>query len=349
MRIPLLIFIITISINAFAQPKPGTVFPEGKPGVDYNLKDTKGKRHGVWVQQWKDTRNLLYKGQYEHGVPTGNWERYYPDGAKSADMTHVKDTTVIDATFYHPDGQSKASQGQFLKKKKEGLWKIWNEAGTVIAEENYKDSLLNGACKYFYPAGGLLKIETYKNGVKEGAFTEYYENGKKRAEGTYLNDEKNGAYKAWFEKGNLDCEGKYNKGLQDGTWYFSHEDGKPKVTVVFKNGVETKRRYENGTFKDYYDSGIPKSEYSYENGKKEGPFTEWYDKGQYESVPASKEDQETGIVYREELRGTQIKFHGDYMNDQLEGEVIYYRENGSVEKIEEWSDGKLVRTRAAAK
>ena len=333
----------------YAQPKPGTLLLEGTPGVDYNKKDAKGKRDGLWVQQWKDTRNLLYKGQYEHGKPVGEWQRYYPDGTLSAVMNHVQDTVVVDATFFHPDGTTKASQGRFTSKRKDGNWKLWNESGRLIADENFRDSLLDGTCKYFFETGQLLKIEVYKGGRKEGAFTEYYENGKKKAEGTYNADEKEGSYKQWFDSGTLDCEGKYIKGLQDGTWYYNHTDGKPKVTVLFKRGKETKRKYENGTFKEYYESNLPKSEYSYDNGLKNGPFTEWYDVGQFVQVPASQEDVEMGIVYREKLEGTQVKIKGDYLDDKLEGEVVYFRENGSIEKVEEWSDGKLVNTRAAEK
>ena len=350
MKIFTMIFILCIAgLNAFAQPKPGTVYPEGKPGVNYNQKDSKGKRHGLWVQQWKDTRNLLYRGQFEHGVPAGIWQRYYPDGALSAEVTHVQDTTITDMVMFHPDGRTIAAQGRFIKKKKDGMWKVWSESGVLLSEENFTDSLLHGVCRYFYPSGKLLKSEEYKLGVKNGPFSEYYDNGKKRAEGTYLGDEKDGEYKAWFDNGKQDCNGKYLKGLQQGAWYYYYEDGKPKITVVFNGGQESKRRYENGTFKEYYESGIPKSEYAFENGKKDGPFTEWYDVGRFVAVETNPEEQAQGIVHRETLQGTQIKFHGDYVDDKLEGEVIFYRENGNVEKVEEWSDGVLVKTRAAMK
>jgi antitoxin component YwqK of YwqJK toxin-antitoxin module len=338
-----------ISLLNHAQPKPGTQYPGGQPGVDFNKKDPKGKRDGLWVQQWKDTRNLLYKGQYEHGKPTGMWQRYYPDGALAATMNHVQDTTIVDAVFFHPDGITKASEGRFVKKRKDGNWHIWNESGALLSDENYKDSLLDGTCKYFFDSGKLLKLETYKLGRLEGPFTEYYPNGKKKSEGTYSAGERNGPFKQWWESGTVDCEGKYLKGVQDGSWYYNYPDGKPKVSLLFNRGSEVKRRYENGTFKEYYDSNIPKSEYSFENGKKNGPFTEWYDKGQYVQVPGTQEDKEQGIIYREKLQGTQIRIKGDYVDDKLEGEVVYYRENGSVDKVEEWADGKLVNTRAVPK
>jgi uncharacterized protein len=348
-RLLLISLTVCMATVAHAQPKPGTIYPDGKPGVQFNVRDTKGKKHGLWVQQWQETRNLLYRGQFEHGVPSGIWERYYPDGALSAKVTHVQDTTITETVMFHPDGKTQAAQGRFVRKKKDGLWKVWNEAGTLISEENFSDSLLNGSCKYYFASGKLLKTEVFTKGVKNGPFEEYYENGKKKSEGVYRGDEKDGPYKSWFENGKLDCEGKYVKGFQQGAWYYFYEDGKPKITVVFNSGKETKRRYENGTFKEYYESGLPKSEYSYDNGKKDGPFTEWYDVGHFVAVETTEEERAQGIVYREALKGTQIKFHGDYVNDKLEGEVIYYRENGNVEKVEEWSDGVLMKTRAAMK
>jgi antitoxin component YwqK of YwqJK toxin-antitoxin module len=80
-----------------------------------------------------------------------------------------------------------------------------------------------------------------------------------------------------------------------------------------------------------------------------GPFTEWYDVGQYAQVPSTDEDREIGIVYREKLEGTQVKMKGDYVDDKLEGEVVYYRENGAIEKVEEWVDGKCIKTREVPK
>lgn len=347
-------FIITFSLvllysTAFSQPKPGTTMPEGKQGIAFNMVNAMGKRDGLWVQQWKETGNLLYRGNYKNGVPIGDWERYFPDGSLMAIMKYAQDSTIVDATFFFENSQSIMTQGRFIRKRKEGNWKLWNEAGVLLSDENYQDSLLHGTCKYFYPSGKILKTENYKGGLKNGPFTEYYDNGRKHSEGAYLMDEKDGAYKIWFESGKLDCEGKYLKGLQDGMWYYNHKDGRPKISLLYSKGKEQKRKFENGTFNENYDTGIPKSEYNYENGKKDGSFIEWYDKGQYVQVEGSIEDQKTGIVYREKLEGTQIKVKGDYVNDHLEGEVVYYRENGSIEKVEEWSDGKLIRTRQAAK
>lgn len=333
----------------FSQEKPGQVYPAGKPGVDYNKLNAKGKKEGLWIRQWESTRNVFTRGEYKNGVPHGIWERYYPEGELMQKMNHIQDTTIVDVTHYFPDGKTVMSGGRYIKKKREGVWKLYNEAGAMLAEESFKDSLLDGGCKYFYPNGKPLKVEQYVRGEKHGDATEYYDNGKKRSEGKFANGEHEGPYKAWFANGVTDCEGRYVKGLQDGNWRYYHEDGKIKVNVLFSMGKEVKRKYENGTFKEYYDSSIPKSEYTYENGLKEGPFTEWYDKGEYVAVEGSPEDKAAGIVYREKLMNTQVKMQGDYVNDKLEGEVIYFRENGSIDRVEEWTDGVLIKVRQGVK
>lgn len=330
--------------------QPGKEMPKGAAGKDFNVVDAKGKRQGLWVQQWKETRNLLYRGEYKDGLPIGEWQRYYSDGKLMAITKHIKDTVVMDVTFFHPDGKTRMTEGRYHHRKKEGNWKIWSEEGILLSDENYLDSLLSGQSKYYSPQGYLIKEETYLKGIKEGSFTEYFDNGKMMKQGSYKKGQLHGDYKSWLTSGAVECTGGYYNGRPDGDWHCNDYDGLPKVAIRYNKGKEVKRKYSNGTFKDYYDdSQIPKCEYSYDNGKRNGPFTEWYHKGYYEQVPASEEDKKIGIWFREKLTGTQIKQKGNYVNDKLDGEIFYYRENGSLEKVEEWEGGTLQKTRQTMK
>jgi antitoxin component YwqK of YwqJK toxin-antitoxin module len=323
--------------------KPGNWFPSGTVGVDFNAKDAKGKRHGLWVQQWKKTGMLLYKGTYEHGAPTGIWERYDEDGSLIARMNHIQDTTIVEGTFYHADGTTVASSGRYVKKRKDGNWKTYSDRGDLLTDENFKDSLLNGPCVYYYPGGKLLKKISFIGGKPDGPYEEYFESGKKYTEGAYEKGQMTGKFTQYAEDGGVIETGVYKKGLKDGNWKF-FEDGELKVMVVYKKGVEDKVTFMNGNFKDYHPSGILKADYNYVNGKRDGAFSEYYDKGKYVQVPTSPEDQKDGIVYREELQGTQVKKKGNYVQDKLDGKVIYYLENGRIEKTEIWSDGILQST-----
>lgn len=352
---PVLIGFFSISFSLFAQ-KPGWEWPQGEAGKDYNLTDAKGKRQGPWIRVYNSNpKALLYKGQFLNGEPTGTWEWYYPTGELMTLMNHIKGETVTDNKNFYDDGKTLMSEGRFelktiegkQKRCREGLWKLYSRSGIVLAEENYLDSLLHGACKYYYASGKAVSLHQYVKGIKNGPFIDYYENGKKEREGTYVADDFDGTYKSWNENGTLESEGSFIKGAKNGTWYFYNGNGELEVSILYDRGVEKKRKYNKGTFKEYYESGIPKSEYSYENGKKDGPFTEWFEIGQFVQVPSSKEDLELGITHREKLDGTQIKKQGDYVNDLLEGEVIYFTEKGQIEKIEVYVSGVLKETKKA--
>ncbi len=347
-RFGILSLFLFLSVLAFSQ-KPGHIFPQGEAGKDYNLTDAKGKRQGPWIRVYgNNPKALLYKGQFKDGQPIGEWEWYYITGELMTKMTHVKGEEITDNISYYETG-GLMSEGRFVlknidgkqKRCREGLWKLYDRKGTLIAEENYTDSLLNGGCRYYFPSGKLLAIFPYKMGLKDGPFVEYYESGKKMREGTYVVESFDGEFTSWNENGTIDFQGKYVKGVKEGTWHHYNSKGRIEISVLYKNGSETRRKYVNGTFKEYYDSGIPKSEYTYTEGEKDGPFTEWYDIGNFVQVPASKEDMELGITQREKLEGTQVKMQGDYVEGKLEGEVIYYSEKGLVSKVEVYEAGVL--------
>ncbi|MCC6599721.1 MAG: toxin-antitoxin system YwqK family antitoxin [Crocinitomicaceae bacterium] len=346
-----------VSSFGFSQ-KPGIVFPEGEAGKDYNRIDAKGKKQGLWIRVFqKSPKVLYYRGQFVNSIPQGKFEFYYETGDLKSIINHVQDSTINDVTFFHPDGKTVMSQGRYVGKiidkkffrQKQGSWKFYDAGGTLRSEENYKDDLLDGTCKYYYENGKLVSVVQYISGVKNGPFTDYFDSGKKQYEGTHLNNDYDGAFKAWNAHGSIEREGKYVKGHTDGNWYYYDASGVPEYTILYKMGTEIRRKYENGTYTLYYDDGIPKSEYSYDDGKRNGTFKEWFDIGKFVQVPGTKEDLEIGIAYREKLEGTQVKVEGDYLDDHLEGTVTYYLENGRIEKIEVWEDGQLKETKKPEK
>lgn len=354
-RILLSAFIIAIfSFHAQAQ-KPGKVFPPGQVGVDFNLRDDKGRKDGLWIRVFKDQpQTLYYRGQFKSGVPEGVFDFYTNDGTLSSQVDHVKDSTINDVTFFHSDGKTIKSQGRYTGslengkwvRKKQGLWKTFDAGGALRAEENYNDDNLNGTCTYYFSNGKKVAVYNYLNGARNGPFVSYYDNGKKEREGTYRQNNFEGEFKSWRENGMPESEGKYVGGKMEGTWHFYSASGPVELSILYKKGVETKRKYMNGTFTEYYDNGIPKSQYTYEEGKRNGPFKEWYEVGQFVQVPGNAEDAKIGIMYREKLEGTQVMKEGDYLNDQLEGEIRYYSIKGRIEKIEVWANGKLVDTKS---
>ncbi|MFN0031435.1 MAG: toxin-antitoxin system YwqK family antitoxin [Flavobacteriales bacterium] len=343
MKYLLIFFSLLIAMPCVAQ-KPGTVWPKGKAGIDYNVKNSKGEKEGLWVRPHLGDTNIYSRGVFNNNKPVGIWEKYYPTGELELIQEHLAGDTVFTKKF-HSDGITLASKGNYVKRRKEGKWLVYNESGFMINDLQMSDSTTNGLCKFYFENGKLWKTEVHKMGLKSGPFTEYFENGKKRAEGTYLLDEKEGDYTAWFDNGQMESRGKFVKGLMDGAWYYFNTDGTVKLTMAYSMGKELKRLYQNGTFTEHYDSGIPKSEYTYEDGMLDGPFKEYYDKGEY--VLVEPDDPQFKGYQKLELQGTQIKVEGDYVKGKREGEVMCYSEAGMYEKTETWQAGVLVSTKKA--
>ena len=349
-----LIVLFFVNVMLAVGQAPGTVLPSGTFGVDYNAFNNANKREGIWIRVYKlNPKVMYYKGTFKNGVPTGLFEFYNEKGLLKSTVNHVQDTTINDVVNFYSDGKTMNSKGRYVGKmvgktwerQKQGRWEFYDADGRLIRFENYKDNLLNGESKIFF-ANGLTSHEMlYLNDKMNGPFTEYTVEGKINKKGSYKDGIYDGNIVVNYENGKKKEEGKFVNGIREGGWYFYLETGLPELTIWFKNDTIEKKNYANGTFQTYYDSGIPKSEYTYKSYNKEGAFVEFYDKGSYEQIPASPEDIAQGIMQREQLKGTQVRQKGKYVNGQLSGEVLYFKISGELEKTEVYENGKLKETK----
>jgi len=134
-------------------------------------------------------------------------------------------------------------------------------------------------------------------------------------------------------------------GVAVGEWRFYLPNGLVEYKILYDDsGKEIKRKFENGEQEEFYESGIPKSYYEYKNGKKHGPFQEFYNKGDYIRREIMPEAQGESIEWKETLENTQVKVEGEYRNGNLVGEVIYSTEDGRIEKTEVYELGVLIET-----
>lgn len=290
---------------------------------------------------------LYYVGEFVNGKPAPEKEFYYyhktKPGAVMAIHQFTDDVNVVDATIYHENGFPEAS-GRYVSQKKEGPWKFYDLQGVLKNVSQYEDDKLNGESVTYHLNGRIYKSEVYEDDVPNGPWSEYYDDGTIKAEGSNKDGIPDGAIKHYHPNGILMIQGQYSKGLMDGVWIKFHSNGKIEVTTKYKDGREIAVRRENGTFMDYWPSGVPKSEYEYEDGKKNGPFEEWYEMGEWIRKPKEDSDGSQGLEFIDTLVGTQLSRKGDYMNDKLEGEIIYYDRDGRITKVEHYANGELEST-----
>ena len=68
-------------------------------------------------------------------------------------------------------------QGHFNKGLKTGIWKSWNESGTMLQLYTWKDGVLSGEFELFQENGRPRQSGTYKNNLLKGSITNYLPSG----------------------------------------------------------------------------------------------------------------------------------------------------------------------------
>lgn len=305
-----------------------------------NKKDANGLKQGAWVKIDKATKAKVYEGSFVNDKPTGLFKYYYPSGKTRALNTYTENGSKASVLMFDEAG-NKIAEGIYRNEKKDSVWNYYNPDHALIAQESYTDNKKNGPWKVFYETGALYEEINWKQGLKEGEWKQYFKNNKPKLEGFYANGELDGSLKFYFSNGNPEMTGTYVNAVRDGIWMYYHESGEVKSKEHYNKGNLLNNEYINGVFTENYDNEIVKSSVTYKEGKKQGEFSEYYNAGEWKKriKPAEGDFPAEEEVY---FTGQKIKRKGNYLNNNLEGKITYYKLDGKIEKIEEYNNGILV-------
>jgi len=337
------IFLLLSSIS-YAQ---NDSIPTGKYGVDFCVTDSQGKKQGKWVRVY-ESGTLYYAGQFVNGKPVGEFRYYYETGELMATNLHKEDGLVENTTFRKTKNRIKGtviSKGTYSNQKKHGEWLYYDEEGILRALETYKLDVLHGDFIIYYYNGTVSEQGVFEDGNREGIHSEYFHSGELKSQTTFKSGIENGEILAWNAPNVKLYKGQMNNGIAVGEWHFYLSDGRIEYRLLYDDsGVEIRRKYENGEQEEFYNSGIPKAFYEYKNGKKNGPFQEFYNRGDYVQREIMPSEQGEPIEIKQTLENTQVKIEGEYRMGNLHGEVLYFKENGMLEKTEVYEHGELLET-----
>ena len=166
---------------------------------------------------------------------------------------------------------------------------------------------------------------TYSDGSK---YVGEWKNGKRDGEGTYTFHDGN-KYEGEFKEDKRDGEGTYTSQNGDkyvGEWKNGKQDGRGTTTYSYGKKYEGEylRGKRHGKWMNYSSSGEVKSYYLYKNGEHSGEITcTCYPNGQIESEGKTEWDDN-------EKKHVKI------------GKWTYYKEDGSIDRIEEYVNGELI-------
>lgn len=222
-KIGLLFGLIIFTFGAFAQ---------------MNVTDAKGRKQGLWVKYYPNSKVPEFQGEFKDGKPQGTFTYYYPNNKPKAILKHENNGARTVAYMYHDNGKL-MSHGLYKNQKKDSVWTSFNEFGRLVMKETYKEDVLNGERRLYYLPSDpqdkreiCISIYNYKNGQVEGEFKEIYPTGQVKLTGAFLDHKRHGEWIYYELDGKKMSIERYYKGQKHG-WYIGYN----------KDGSEGQKRY----------------------------------------------------------------------------------------------------------
>ncbi len=199
-----------------------------------NQFDENGKRDGVWEKYYSGTKQLRYKGTFNHGEETGTF-KFYCENCKEQPMV-IKDFSSngnnASVQYFTIKGKL-VSEGTMEGKDRVGEWVYYHEnSKAIMTREHYNKGKLEGVKTTYYPNGTKTEETHYQNGLKQGENNYYSPEGVVLKKLNYVNDKLSGEAFYYDANGTITIKGYYKTGKKNGLWQY------------FKNGkVEMEETY----------------------------------------------------------------------------------------------------------
>lgn len=301
--------------------------------VKYSVNEATGKLHGQYSYQYNE--QVYQKGEYAEGLRTGLWNFKSFDGTPAIEGSYVGGKKE-GLWKYYRDG-ALYCELEYKADKKDGQYKQFDQAGSIVVEMSFINDLLNGK-KTEYFADGKVKSESlYKNGKPEGSAKFFYQNGTLREESTFTNGNYNGISKVFFSDGSLHMIAEFNQGKlisvkeqhtpnRKVTGLTEIAEGKGKLTAFYidnekpqtdgiSNVSEFVNGVRNGKYVSYYRNHQIKRKGKFSNGYENGTW-KYYDEqgeitGKVKFRAPSKSYGSVLSFYNEEKENTVLGSHTD--------------------------------------
>lgn len=253
--------------------------------------------------------------------------------------------SIINSQVTNPNGYNKfyydngaiSSEGLMKDDKPDGYWKNYYKNGKLKTEGNRKNFLLDSIWKFYSDNGRLTKTIHYDEGKKNGFVCNYDTAQKLISREVYVNDIKHGLTKYFFPTGKIKQTLPYVNGKPDGISYEFGPDSTVIAIYEYKGGI-----LQNSDKINRKDA----------EGKKQGPWKEFFDDGKAKKEIRYNDDLLDGYVKEYDTKGNLVKtekfnFGKQILNaPELANVEIYktYYEDGTLKYEGPYSDGYPIGT-----
>lgn len=326
-----------------------------------------GKPDGYWKSFYRNGV-LKTEGNRKNFLLDGPWIFYDDEGNKTLEINYRDDQKSGLRKSYKNDAVVK--EEKFVEDMLQGFTRIYLLTGELKKEVPYENDRENGLGYEYGEDNRVITLQTYKSGVltkqqrinrydeqtqKQGLWVSFYSNRNTKVEGPYVNDLKNGYWKYYQPNGNLIRVEKWIMGeLQVNAQEVAKVEikqtlnpntGKLAFKGAFRNGKPegVHREYDdegNVIASKIYDKGIVLFEGIVdEEGRKQGPWKEFYPTGELKAEGSYKDNLKIKLWKYYYINGD-IEQTGRYVRGQADGIWTWYYENRQVWREEEFILGE---------
>jgi antitoxin component YwqK of YwqJK toxin-antitoxin module len=265
--------------------------------------------------------------------------------------------------LYYPNGKI-SSEGTIREGKPDGYWKNYYENGKLKSEGNRKDFKLDSLWKFYTEKGLLYLIYTYREGKKNGFKYTYQPQLKDSSKGIlsskecYVNDTLEGSTYT-YRKGKLFQIKAFKGGLAEGISLQFNTDSLITSITIYKGGFIKKvtkinqvntEGHKEGLWQTFYSDLTVKWEGTYTDGKRDGYFKTYDEKGELLNVEKyindvlqlnppelAKLDIKTTYYSNGNVEST-----GPYKDNLPFGEHRVFNEDGAPKRADIYDSGRIV-------
>jgi antitoxin component YwqK of YwqJK toxin-antitoxin module len=247
-------------------------------------------------------------------------------------------------------------QSENLSPKVRLYWDAENRklqaTGSYFTSEVFPNTTEKHGKWLFYSYMGVLEEETnfYKNRI-HGKQTIYFPDKKVKSIAFYKFNVPDSTYKEWNKDGKLIISGIYDLGSPNGKWEYFYDNGNKKsVEEVINDTIYIRQYWENdsaqtqtiidgnGFIQSFYINGGLKEYYSFQNGLKTGPFSE-YTAGGALSVGGEFLEGKKNGTWEFFSVDRKLEKMVSYTKDSLDGEYIVFFADGDTMTRGYYSNG----------
>lgn len=139
----ILLICLTGAINTFSQKLVKTYWDWSKTKLQAQYyTDAYGTKNGSF-KGYSEYGGLLMQGVFKDGLPTGKWIENYVNGKlhyiKIHNIPGYSSLDVVDGKIisYYEDGKTIKYERNFKNGELDGVWKVYNQDGTLYEEDKY--------------------------------------------------------------------------------------------------------------------------------------------------------------------------------------------------------------------